>query len=38
MAEVENLNATSDGHTQKLQDIHAQKLKSLEAQVPNKTK
>lgn len=33
MAEVENLNATSDGHTQKLQDIHAQKLKSLEAQI-----
>ena len=32
-AEVENLAASSDGQTQKLQDIHAQKLKTLEAQV-----
>ncbi|KAK9271250.1 hypothetical protein L1049_026840 [Liquidambar formosana] len=33
LAEVENLSATSDGQTQKLQDIHAQKLKTLEAQI-----
>lgn len=33
LAEVENLAANSDGHTQKMQDIHAQKLKALEAQV-----
>ncbi|KAK9112692.1 hypothetical protein Scep_020211 [Stephania cephalantha] len=33
LAEVENLNATSDGQTQKMQDIHAQKLKALEAQI-----
>lgn len=33
LAEVENLAANSDGHTQKMQDIHAQKLKTLEAQV-----
>ncbi|KAE8037365.1 hypothetical protein FH972_009958 [Carpinus fangiana] len=32
-AEVENLAASSDGQTQKLQDIHAQKLKTLEAQI-----
>jgi hypothetical protein len=32
-AEVENLAASSDGQTQKLQDIHAHKLKTLEAQV-----
>lgn len=33
LAEVESLAATSDGQTQKLQDVHAQKLKALEAQV-----
>ncbi|XP_021903517.1 LOW QUALITY PROTEIN: kinesin-like protein KIN-4A [Carica papaya] len=33
LAEVENLAANSDGHTQKMQDIHAQKLKALEAQI-----
>ncbi|KAF3778780.1 Kinesin-like protein [Nymphaea thermarum] len=32
-AEVENLSASSDGHSQKLQDMHLQKLKSLEAQI-----
>jgi len=35
LAEVENLAANTDGHTQKLEDIHAQKLKALEAQVPH---
>ncbi|XP_010270694.1 PREDICTED: kinesin-like protein KIN-4A isoform X2 [Nelumbo nucifera] len=33
LAEVESLAATSDGQTQKMQDIHAQKLKALEAQI-----
>lgn len=33
LAEVESLAATSDGQTQKMQDIHLQKLKTLEAQV-----
>jgi hypothetical protein len=33
LAEVENLAANSDGHTQKMQEIDAQKLKALEAQV-----
>lgn len=33
MAEVENLAANSDGHTQRMQEIEAQKLKALEAQV-----
>ncbi|KAL6982936.1 Kinesin-like protein KIN-4A [Sarracenia purpurea var. burkii] len=33
LAEVENLAANSDGHTQKMQEIHAQKLKALEAQI-----
>ncbi|KAK1323120.1 Kinesin-like protein FLA10 [Acorus calamus] len=33
LAEVENLAATSDGQTQKLQDIYVQKLKALEAQI-----
>ncbi|KAI4316678.1 hypothetical protein L6164_024634 [Bauhinia variegata] len=33
LAEVENLAASSDGQTQKLEDIHAQKLKALEAQI-----
>ncbi|XP_057986870.1 kinesin-like protein KIN-4A isoform X2 [Hevea brasiliensis] len=33
LAEIENLSASSDGQTQKLQDIHAQKLKALEAQI-----
>ncbi|KAF9600122.1 hypothetical protein IFM89_003669 [Coptis chinensis] len=32
-AEVESLAATSDGHTQKMQDVHSQKLKALEAQI-----
>ncbi|CAN6460133.1 unnamed protein product [Victoria cruziana] len=32
-AEVENLSTSSDGHSQKLQDMHLQKLKSLEAQI-----
>lgn len=31
--EIENLSATSDGQTQKLQDLHSHKLKSLESQV-----
>ncbi|KAJ4965283.1 hypothetical protein NE237_017132 [Protea cynaroides] len=33
LAEVESLAATSDGQTQKLQDVHTQKLKALEAQI-----
>ncbi|KAF2324348.1 hypothetical protein GH714_012721 [Hevea brasiliensis] len=33
LAEIENLSATSDGQTQKMQDIHAQKLKALETQI-----
>ncbi|KAG8654782.1 kinesin-like protein KIN-4A isoform X2 [Manihot esculenta] len=33
LAEIENLSASSDGQTQKLQDIHAQKLKALETQI-----
>ncbi|PIA56567.1 hypothetical protein AQUCO_00700723v1 [Aquilegia coerulea] len=33
LAEVESLAATSDGHTQKMQDVHSQKLKALEAQI-----
>ena len=32
-AEIQNLSATSDGQTQKLQDLHSQKLKSLESQI-----
>lgn len=31
--EIENLSSTSDGQTQKLQDLHAHKLKSLESQI-----
>ncbi|KAF3446621.1 hypothetical protein FNV43_RR11801 [Rhamnella rubrinervis] len=33
LTEVEHLAASSDGQTQKLQDIHTQKLKTLEAQI-----
>ncbi|XP_062155426.1 kinesin-like protein KIN-4A [Alnus glutinosa] len=33
LAEVENLAANSDGHTQRMQEIEAQKLKALEAQI-----
>ncbi|EEF52364.1 Kinesin heavy chain, putative [Ricinus communis] len=33
LAEIENISASSDGQTQKMQDIHAQKLKALEAQI-----
>ncbi|GKV04578.1 hypothetical protein SLEP1_g16725 [Rubroshorea leprosula] len=33
LAEIENLAASSDGQTQKLQDINSQKLKALEAQI-----
>lgn len=33
LAEVENLSASSDGQTHKLQDMHSQKLKSLESQI-----
>ncbi|KAF6143958.1 hypothetical protein GIB67_017566 [Kingdonia uniflora] len=33
LAEVENLAATSDGQTQKMQDIHTHKLKALETQI-----
>ncbi|XP_043708204.1 kinesin-like protein KIN-4A isoform X2 [Telopea speciosissima] len=33
LAEVESLAATSDGQTQKLQDVHTQKLKALETQI-----
>ncbi|OVA15880.1 Kinesin [Macleaya cordata] len=33
LAEVESLAATSDGQTQKMQDVHTQKLKTLEAQI-----
>ncbi|GLT34220.1 hypothetical protein SLA2020_087470 [Shorea laevis] len=33
LAEIENLAASSDGQTQKLQDINSQKLKTLEAQI-----
>ncbi|PWA47421.1 P-loop containing nucleoside triphosphate hydrolases superfamily protein [Artemisia annua] len=32
-AEIQNLSATSDGQTQKLQDLHSHKLKSLESQI-----
>lgn len=31
--EIENLSASSDGQTQKLQDSHSHKLKALESQV-----
>ncbi|KAI3777395.1 hypothetical protein L1987_47195 [Smallanthus sonchifolius] len=31
--EIENLAASSDGQTQKLQDLHSHKLKSLESQI-----
>ncbi|KAG6400314.1 hypothetical protein SASPL_137140 [Salvia splendens] len=33
LAEVENLSANTDGHTQKMQDVHSQKLKFLESQI-----
>ena len=33
LAEIETLAASSDGQTQKMQDVHSQKLKALEAQV-----
>ncbi|KAL8154034.1 hypothetical protein V2J09_011794 [Rumex salicifolius] len=33
LTEVENLAASSDGQTQKLQDVHSHKLKALEAQI-----
>ncbi|KAG6402522.1 hypothetical protein SASPL_134718 [Salvia splendens] len=33
LAEVENLSANTEGHTQKLQDVHSQKLKFLESQI-----
>lgn len=33
LTEVENLSASSDGHTQKVQDMHSHKLRSLESQV-----
>uniref|UniRef100_A0A2P2M7H5 Kinesin-like protein n=1 Tax=Rhizophora mucronata TaxID=61149 RepID=A0A2P2M7H5_RHIMU len=33
LAEIENLAASSDGQTQKMQDIHAHKLKFLETQI-----
>ncbi|KAL9461351.1 hypothetical protein AB3S75_004367 [Citrus x aurantiifolia] len=33
LAEIENLAANSDGHTQKMQDGHTLKLKALEAQI-----
>ncbi|GJU83695.1 kinesin-like protein KIN-4A, partial [Tanacetum coccineum] len=32
-AEIQNLSATSDGQTQKLQDLHSHKLKSPESQI-----
>ncbi|KNA21400.1 hypothetical protein SOVF_043170 [Spinacia oleracea] len=37
-AEIENLAASSDGQTQKLQDVHSQKLKALEAQISDMKK
>lgn len=33
LTKVENLSASSDGQTQKMQDLHSHKLKSLESQV-----
>ncbi|XP_047961032.1 kinesin-like protein KIN-4A [Salvia hispanica] len=33
LAEVENLSANTEGHTQKMQDVHSQKLKFLESQI-----
>ncbi|XP_050217282.1 kinesin-like protein KIN-4A [Mercurialis annua] len=33
LTEIENISASSDGQTQKMQDIHAQKLKALETQI-----
>ncbi|XP_057532737.1 kinesin-like protein KIN-4A isoform X2 [Amaranthus tricolor] len=33
LAEIETLAASSDGQTQKMQDVHSQKLKALEAQI-----
>ncbi|KAL4559566.1 hypothetical protein LXL04_031709 [Taraxacum kok-saghyz] len=33
LTEVENLSATSDGQSQKMQDLHSHKLKSLESQI-----
>ncbi|KAJ0795363.1 putative plus-end-directed kinesin ATPase [Helianthus annuus] len=33
LAEVENLSASTDGQTQKMQDLHSHKLKSLESQI-----
>ncbi|KAI3737142.1 hypothetical protein L2E82_27137 [Cichorium intybus] len=33
LTEVENLSASSDGQSQKMQDLHSQKLKSLESQI-----
>ncbi|XP_076940354.1 kinesin-like protein KIN-4A [Bidens hawaiensis] len=33
LTEVENLSASSDGQTQKMQDLHSHKLKSLESQI-----
>ncbi|GKB33225.1 kinesin-like protein KIN-4A [Tanacetum coccineum] len=32
-AEIQNLSATSDGQTKKLQDLHSHKLKSPESQI-----
>lgn len=36
LTEVENLSASSDGQTQKMQELQSQKLKSLEAQVSSR--
>ncbi|XP_023728461.1 kinesin-like protein KIN-4A [Lactuca sativa] len=33
LTEVENLSASSDGQSQKMQDLHSHKLKSLESQI-----
>ncbi|XP_076920074.1 kinesin-like protein KIN-4A isoform X1 [Bidens hawaiensis] len=33
LTKVENLSASSDGQTQKMQDLHSHKLKSLESQI-----
>ena len=37
LTEVENLSASSDGQSQKMQDLHSHKLKSLESQVKTRT-
>ncbi|KAI3516819.1 hypothetical protein L1887_15887 [Cichorium endivia] len=33
LSEVENLSASTDAQSQKMQDLHSQKLRSLESQI-----